>query len=81
MYTHTITVLKGNVINKKCNFQIEQEVERIREAHKLLEESTKRREKLENAVRTKMEHQLKKLKETNFQLESKTFLCTGKLIF
>lgn len=49
--------------------KIEQEVERIREAHTLLEESTKRREKLENAMRTKMEQQLKKLKEANVQLE------------
>ncbi|XP_065887212.1 angiomotin-like isoform X2 [Dysidea avara] len=49
--------------------KIEQEVEQIRESHQLLEESTKRRERLENAMRAKLEHQLKKLKESNFQLE------------
>ena len=51
------------------NFQIEQEVEGIREAHRILEASTLRREGLEKALRVKLEHEIRRLKEEGINLK------------
>ena len=42
--------------------QMEQELERVREAHQLLEESNRRRERLELAVRSKLENEVARLR-------------------
>ena len=42
--------------------QLEQELERVREAHRLLEESNRRRKKLEQAMRSRLENELVKLR-------------------
>lgn len=47
--------------------QLEREVERIREAHRLLEASASRRAKLEATMRDKLEQEIRKLKEDNIQ--------------
>ena len=47
--------------------QLEQEVEHIREAQRLLEANTVRREKLERAMRSRLEQELLKLREDSLQ--------------
>ncbi len=47
--------------------RLEQELERIREGHRLLEVSSARKEKLEAAMRYKLEGELRRLKEANLQ--------------
>ena len=47
--------------------QLEREVERIREAHRLLEASASRRSKLEATMRDKLEQEIRRLKEDNIQ--------------
>lgn len=47
--------------------RLEQELERIRESHRLLEISSARKEKLEAAMRHKLEGELRRLKEANLQ--------------
>lgn len=49
--------------------QIEQEVEGIREAHRILEASTVRREGLEKALRVKLEQEIRRLKEEGIKLK------------
>ena len=43
---------------------MEQEVERIREAHRLLEATTMRKEKVEAAMRQRLENEVCRLRET-----------------
>ena len=50
-------------------FQIEQEVEGIRDAHRILETSTVRREGLEKALRVKLEQEIWRLKEESIRLK------------
>ena len=49
-------------IRYKPHLQMEQELERLREAHRLLEESNRRREKLEAAMRSKLEGEIARLR-------------------
>lgn len=51
--------------------QIEQEVEHIREAHRVLEAGTMRREGLEKALRSKLEQEVRRLKEESISLRGK----------
>lgn len=50
-------------------FQIEQEVEGIRDAHRMLETSTVRREGLEKALRVKLEQEIWRLKEEGIRFK------------
>lgn len=52
-----------------CAAQIEQEVEGIREAHRILEASTVRREGLEKALRVKLEQEIWRFKEEGIKLK------------
>lgn len=45
--------------------QLEQEIEHIREGHRMLEASAARREKLEGALRAKLEKQVRSLRGEN----------------
>lgn len=57
--------------------QIEQEVEGIREAHRILEASTQRREGLEKALRIKLEQEIRRIKEENISIKGVLVLvCT-----
>ena len=49
--------------------QIEQEVEHIREAHRLMEAGTVRRGRLEKALRSKLEEEVRRLKEETISLK------------
>ena len=55
-------------------------MERIREAHRLLEASASRRAKLEATMREKLEQEIRKLKEDNVQqkgaLQQMSHFCT-----
>jgi len=58
-----------------CGFQIEQEVEHIREAHRLMEAGTMRRAGLEKALRSKLEEEVLKLKEETVCLRGEPSHC------
>ena len=60
--------------------QIEQEVEGIREAHRILEASTVRREGLEKALRVKLEQEIWRLKEEGIKLKGECS-CIMKCVF
>jgi hypothetical protein len=51
------------------SLQIEQEVEGIRETHRILESNTMRREGLEKALRVKLEEEIRRLKEEVIKLK------------
>ena len=61
---------------------MEQELEHLREAHRLLEATTSRKERLEVAMRKKLEEELRKSKEASVQqkgilivIELSFFIC------
>ena len=53
---------------------MEQELERLREAHRLLEESNRRREKLEAVMRSKLESEIAQLRGM-YSFSSAALLC------
>ena len=73
-------MLKDNIIFITCLLneylyiqQIEQEMEHIREAHRMLEASTVRREGLEKTLRVKYEQEIRRIKEENINLKGGHF--------
>jgi hypothetical protein len=55
--------------------QLEREVERIREGHRLLEASASRKAKLEATMRDKLEQEIRKLKEDYIQQKGSYACC------
>ena len=57
--------------------QLEQEIEHIREGHRMLESSTARREKLEGALRAKLEKQVRSLRGENVHFKGECNVNKG----